>query len=102
MMDDELSFQLRKNLCQWDPVDLVSITSKHEYDIECDAIASRLHPDMGVFQIAAVIKNVLMSQFEGILPVNKTEMQNSGLPKVTDGEFSKRCISVAKNIRAYV
>lgn len=101
-MDSELFYRIKKDLCQWDPVDLVTITSEHEYDIECKAIASELQPGMGVFQIATIIRDVLMKHFGDILPANKKELKNTSFPKAADGEFSRRCISMARDVRAYV
>lgn len=101
-MNSELFYQINKNLCEWDPVDLVTITSEHEYEIECKIIASKLQAGMSVFQVAAVIRDVLIKQFGDILPINKKELKNTTFPKATDGDFSRRCISMARNVQTYV
>ena len=81
-MDNELFYRIKKDLCQWDPVDLVTITSEHEYDIECKAIASELQPGMGVFQIATIIRDVLMKHFGDILPANKKNSKTPAFQKL--------------------
>lgn len=102
MNKKQLFVQLQKGLCEWDPMDLVSLTTSNEYNIECEAIVSKIHADMGVFEVATIIRNTLVASFGTLLPATKTEIENTGYLREADGEFSRRCISLARDIRISV
>lgn len=63
----DLKTRLTERIVEWDPVDLVSVTDKNEYNHEIDMILSRVTHDMNTQQIAGVIRDVFIEQFRDVL-----------------------------------
>ena len=98
----DLKTRLTERIVEWDPVDLVSVTDKNEYNHEIDMILSRVTHDMNTQQIAGVIRDVFIEQFRDVLQAETSELRIGKLPKKSDGEFSKGCLVVAMAISHYV
>lgn len=97
-----LKTRLTERIVEWDPVDLISVTDKNEYNHEIDMILSRVVHGMTTQQIAGVIRDVFIEQFRDVLQAETSELRIGKLPKESDGEFSKGCLVVAKAISHYV
>lgn len=98
----DLKTRLKEHIVEWDPVDLIAVTNQDEYDVEINMILARVSHGMSTPEIGKVIRDVFVAQFRDVLQAEAGELNSKKLPKESDGEFSRGCLSVAKSISHYV
>lgn len=102
-MGKTIATEITKRINEWDPMDLFPLgVPEDEYHKECEMIAQRIQPGMTVTEVATVIRDVFVEMFGDVLCASYSEIHSKKPVKESDGNFSKKCISIAKSLVHYL